>query len=471
MEEKKTEILRIDGFSNFIRSDSIILKIIWMFFFLVLACTCCYFIISAVLTFVRFHVTTTYRLQTPTKAVFPTLSICNQNPLNSDYYVQLVQQMNANVSHVDPFYNFISLESAYKNMTGDFFSQEQKLALFDWDGFVISCTFKNKTCNSSNFRHVFFPYLLNCLQFNSRRDNNEFEQVSIGGEAHSLTMELYVGLPNHLASFIPKRGILVALLDTNEDPYKNTPSLISISPGLATRISARRHVYNRFNEWPYLYNECTVNNDGTVMQPLVDHSLYDFAISTNFTYTRDSCLLYCFNRLCAQRCNCTALWSTDRVSGYNTCNYRQHWDCAKPYYFNEFLLGDYSARHCNYLCPVECTTSWLDKFSSFYAYLDKFYAEKVLKKNSLLNARFMNHTDFNPNLASNVVKFSVSLDTTSYAEVNEQPVEHWDALFGELGGFLHLCLGMSILSFVEIVEVVCKRKRSVFTKNIYMIRH
>ena len=460
MKENKLDWLRIDGLSNFLRVDFRVGKICWLFVFFGSTTACCYFIVSAVHSFAKFQVTTTYRLQTPTKAVFPTLSICNQNPLNSDYYVQLVQQTNANVSDVNPFYNFLSLESAYKNMTGKYFSQEQKLALFDWDGFVISCTFKNKTCNSSHFRKVFFPYFLNCLQFNSRQDHNEFEQVSIGGDKHSLTLELYVGLPNQLASSIPKRGILVAVLNTNEDPFKNTPAPMSISPGLATKISVKRHVYNRFNAWPYLYNECTVNKDGTLMKPLVDYSLYDYAISTNLTYMFDSCVLYCFNRLCAQHCNCTSIWSTNRVNGYTTCNYRQQLDCVTPFYFNVFLIADYSNRHCGSLCPVECTTSWFDKFTSFNAYPDQLYVEKVLKHNKMLNARYWNQTDFNTNLASNVITFSVNLDTTSYAEVNEQPVEHWDGLLGELGGFLHLCLGMSILSFVEIFEVVCKRKRS-----------
>ena len=275
MEKKKTEIQRIlDDFSNFIRSDSIILKTVWMFFFLVSACACCYFIISAVLSFAKFHVTTTYRLQTPTKVVFPTITICNSNSINSNYYIhiQLLEQTNTSVlKNLDAFYNFLSLENAYKNMTGNYFSDEQKLALFDWDGFVISCTFGKRPCKPGDFRKDFFPYQLNCLVFNSDRDKKHsndanaipFEYVSIGGDTQSLTMELYVGLPNQISSIISHRTVYVALLNANEDPYKNTPSAISISPSLATNINLKRNVYNRFNTWPYLYNECTVNKDGS----------------------------------------------------------------------------------------------------------------------------------------------------------------------------------------------------------------
>ena len=311
----KKNLLRIDGLSNFFRVDLIILKIAWIFIFFCSASACFYFVVNEVLTFAKFQVVTTFRMQTPTKAVFPTIIICNQNPLNSNYFVQLLNLTNMTANRIDQFYNLLSLESAHKNITGAYLTEEQKIALFDWDGFIISCKFGNKDCNSTNFRRFYFPYYLNCLLFNSGRNQNssneanvvEFEEVSAGGDAFSLTMELYVGLPNQLTPFISKRGILVNIIDSNDDPIKNSPSPISITPGLATEISVKRSEYNLFNKWPYLYNECTVNKDGTLMQPLDDYTLYDYAISTNFKYTRGSCVLYCFNIVCAQQCNCSSL--------------------------------------------------------------------------------------------------------------------------------------------------------------------
>ena len=261
MKAKEPSFPRIDGLSNFIRSDSIIFKIFYMLLFLCLASACLYFLVNDVLTFASFQVTTTYRLQTQTKANFPTISICSLNPLNSDYYMQLLQQTNVNVSNNEAFYNFLSLESAYKNMTGKFLNQEQKMSLFDWDGFIISCKFGNKVCNSSHFGRLYFPYDLSCLVFNSGRHHNNinavnaipFQEVNIGGDAHSLTMELYVGLPNQLASIVSKRGVLVRIIESNEDLYKYSPSPINISYGLASKIGVKRNVYDRFNAWPYLY--------------------------------------------------------------------------------------------------------------------------------------------------------------------------------------------------------------------------
>ena len=385
MEEEKHNSLRIDGLSNFNRAKSNSLKTFWMLIFLCFASACCYFLVDGVLTFAKFRLTTTYRLHAQTRTLFPTVAICNQNTLNSDYYVQLLEQTKATILKYDePFYNLIVLESAYKNMTGEYLSQEQKMALFDWDGFVISCTFGNRACKPTHLRKSFFPYKLNCLLFNSGRDENnaavQFEEVSVGGEAQSLTMELYVGLPDRIASIFTHRGASIGLFDINEDLYKNSPSPIYISPGLASKISVKRNVLARFNAWPYLYNECTLNKDDTLMQPIADSSLYDYAISTNFTYTRDSCILYCFNRLCAQRCNCTTVWSTNRLSGYSPCNDWQQLDCVSPFYYKEFLFGDFVARNCYSLCPLECNTRWFDKFSSLYAYPDQLYVAETLKR-------------------------------------------------------------------------------------------
>ena len=101
----------------------------------------------------------------------------------------------------------------------------------------------------------------------------------------------------------------------------------------------------------------------------------------------------------------------------------------------------------------------LEVFSSFYAYPHPLYLDKHLKKNQMLNQKYANQTDFTKNLASNVIKLSVYLDTVDVTEIQEKERMSWRDLLGSLGGYFHLFLGMSLISFVEIVEFVCERKR------------
>ena len=68
-------------------------------------------------------------------------------------------------------------------------------------------------------------------------------------------------------------------------------------------------------------------------------------------------------------------------------------------------------------------------------------------------SRYANQTDLTVNLASNVVKFSIFYDTLTYTEVKEEPMIRWSGLLGSIGGYLHLFLGMSLLSFAEVYEL------------------
>ena len=79
----------------------------------------------------------------------------------------------------------------------------------------------------------------------------------------------------------------------------------------------------------------------------------------------------------------------------------------------------------------------------------------------MLKQRYANHTDFTENLASNVIKFSVYLDTVFF-EIQEIKRMSWSELIGSLGGYFHLLLGMIILSFVELFEILflCTREGS-----------
>ena len=61
-------------------------------------------------------------------------------------------------------------------------------------------------------------------------------------------------------------------------------------------------------------------------------------------------------------------------------------------------------------------------------------------------------SDFTNHLSENVVKFTLRYDAISYRVRIEEKKKTWDRLLGEIGGHLHMFMGMSLLSFVEIFE-------------------
>ena len=51
-----------------------------------------------------------------------------------------------------------------------------------------------------------------------------------------------------------------------------------------------------------------------------------------------------------------------------------------------------------------------------------------------------------------MIQIGVYYETFSYMRVEEEPKMSFEDLIGSLGGHLHLFLGMSLLSFAEILE-------------------
>ena len=67
----------------------------------------------------------------------------------------------------------------------------------------------------------------------------------------------------------------------------------------------------------------------------------------------------------------------------------------------------------------------------------------------------MNQSDYIHDLANNMASFSVYYESLAYTQVVEEPKMSAEVLLGTIGGHLHLFMGMSLLSFVEIAELLC----------------
>ena len=218
------------------------------------------------------------------------------------------------------------------------------------------------------------------------------------------------------------------------------------------KLSVERKQFKQFNQWPYLYSDCLVNEDNTLLKPLSDMSFFQKMTENSYSYSKDTCLLYCFNFFMSQVCNCSAYWIRWSIQGLGYCFGKQA-DCSEVFYYKKFNVGSFIEDNCISRCPLECDIHRYDNRQSFYKYPDAFYVKKFLQKNEMLIRSHSNQTDFTHNLASNVVKFSVSYDSLVYAEAKEEAKILWAAFLANIGGHMHLFLGMSALCIVEIVEV------------------
>ena len=110
--QKQIENVRIDGVPNILRAHLKIWKTVWFLVFVSSSAISCYLIVRSTSEYLKYQVTTSYRLISEENSPFPTVSICNINALNSDFFVQKVNEANLLGSiNVDPYLSLLSLEN------------------------------------------------------------------------------------------------------------------------------------------------------------------------------------------------------------------------------------------------------------------------------------------------------------------------------------------------------------------------
>ena len=92
-------------------------------------------------------------------------------------------------------------------------------------------------------------------------------------------------------------------------------------------------------------------------------------------------------------------------------------------------------------------------------------------KKSLLDSLNVPHLN-SSNIEQNIISLKVFFGEMRYTLIEQMSMYSWMSLFGELGGQLRLCLGASVLSIVELLQLLgtlcvrlCGRKENTATTN------
>ena len=454
--KKRFVYTNLTGLSNIARAESIIHQIIWFLICTASTLFTAYLVIESVIHFMKCQVSTTVRRTTLTKLDFPKITFCNQNPLNSDFLLDLYNKAHAkkNITlETTQYYLLLQLESYMKNTSGRYLTEAEKLNMSDLDGMLISCMFRNKPCNlKDDFISVFDASFLSCISFNSGLDSlgRSIGAKKVFSSNDELSLEFYVGLPNEITSFYPNKGMLVWIYDFSSNYIRLHDNPFLITAGFDATVRASPFVYKQFNQWPYVYSDCTVGEDNTLLKPLVDTNIFDYLRVKNIKYTQESCINVCFQQVLAEKCGCIDFWLNVTIPGYDYC-LDEKANCSHDFYFKVFVLKSFVSKNCIDNCPAECVTRGNHFELSYQKYPQLAYA-KTLKSNDLLISKYANQTDFRHNLDKSVQKVSIRYDSLSYKETIEEPQKSWTSFIGELGGYLHIFLGMSLISFIDIFE-------------------
>ena len=251
-----------------------------------------------------------------------------------------------------------------------------------------------------------------------------------------LYLELFQGPSDEYYNYLKEyfyNGIIIYVTDQGHTP--NFKNMRPFKPGSSVSLNlAQTHFVNL----PAPYSDCQETNS-------IDTEIAQKMRQFNIRYDRYNCLMYCQQMLNYYGMGCFKNF-IENIYQVKICKTLKELDDNQAYVFDD--------RVCPIMCPAECEQNSYDFEASFSDFPSKNYAYK------LINDRYDHYTKLfhTKNITYDMVKKSVSsfyfyFDELVVTEIIESPSIQFVDLISNIGGILGLFAGMSVLSFVELIDL------------------
>ena len=161
--------------------------------------------------------------------------------------------------------------------------------------------------------------------------------------------------------------------------------------------------------------------------------------------------MFCFHRSYRfetfLRCGCV-LEKDDYPGDNKICDTNAETLCSDTIYYTEFLVDKFNGKY-DKDCPLECNSLEYELVTFQNAFPSHEYVRKFIQDR---NMSTLNVT--RTEVARSLAKINVYYGDMSYQIMEEISTYKIMDLFAGVGGMLGLFLGMSILSFIEIIELL-----------------
>ncbi|CAH3139000.1 unnamed protein product [Pocillopora meandrina] len=325
--------------------------------------------------------------------------------------------------------------------------------------FVLSCRYRGISCGNfaSSYWTSYWHYTYgNCYVFNAGKDKSGNRATVLKsnkpGPSHGLNLELNIEQDEYIGAFTEEAGVRIDISNQGEMSFPREKGL-SAAPGFATSIGIRKVEIHRKD--PFTKKRCQNSSS------LSDANLYKHNFQVNYSATacKESCLAY--NQ--RKECKCMEYrfpLPNDKTPVCDILN-KTVVDCLskvqKAFKRNEL--------NCTLSCPPPCRESIFQLTSSFSAWPSSGYKPFYIDK---LNSQDKSHNlDINSNssnLRSNVLKLNIFYEELNYETITEERSYELANFVSDLGGSLGLWIGMSVLSFAEVLELLLLIGYALFRK-------
>ena len=439
----------VHGIPKILKSKSIFMKTVWLLFTAASLYFCTKQIMKSIEDYLSYGTVTTFENKVEMPAEFPAITLCNLNAFQSDFALNMLGQIkslfppNVVLDKIEERLLYLSFVSSRFNDT------TKKLISFSMKETLISCRFNGQPCYSNDFDWYFDPFYANCYRFNSRK--GQIRNVTQTGNAFGLRLELFVGDEYKTQSFIRTAGYQVMINNQSNFPTANEG--YTVSPGMETNLEISR-VFNK--KLGPLYNNCiqksTYPGDTTI-----DSYLYQTIIKSNQSYRQVDCFKLCLQQEIIKMCECYSN-QFERLNGTVICSIEKY--ACMMNIMQEFLSGDV-VKLCSPYCPAECDSQTFSVSISSSVYPVYAYALELMN-NSLIYSKLSKEELLPEKVRTSVLSVNVYYKDLSYTVIGQQAKTEIVDLISNVGGNLGVFIGMSLLSLVEILEILFVLLSSLF---------
>lgn len=163
-------------------------------------------------------------------------------------------------------------------------------------------------------------------------------------------------------------------------------------------------------------------------------------------YTRRDCVKLCEQKQIIDQFGCYSL-AFPKIFNFPPC----------PYQIDPHI----NMTECIELCPHECKSTSYDLSISYGEYPTRKYMKDLSERFETFKWAFktdLNNSKYNFDslelARASLVKIFVYFEDIKYTKISEAPTMTFVDLIASIGGTLGLFIGISLLSFVELIELI-----------------
>ena len=157
-------LCKIDAVASIVRARLAGARLVWSVLLVASFAACAYLIVSAIVQYTWYRVTTNVRYLSDQQALAPTLTICGVAPFSSAYARDLLDKANVTGGEDDDddyWRQYVQVEHYMNSTRGSFLTLDEKLRLH---------SFEARTATTSQldaFETFFHPKYFGCLRWNA----------------------------------------------------------------------------------------------------------------------------------------------------------------------------------------------------------------------------------------------------------------------------------------------------------------